>query len=829
MLPLVNYSVGVSPIGLIAGDFNGDGKLDLAVANSGSDTVSILLGKGDGTFIVPAANYSTGPAGSAPWAVTVVDVNRDGIPDLAVANSGNNTMAVLAGNGDGTFRTAQAYPVNNTPRDVVALDLNRDGVADVVTANEGGLTNVVSVTSAQVVSNFATLTASTTINNPYANTVTVSGMTPDSFYNGTYPTGGVSGTQFSYSLTHADAGPSPETGTAVISNGGDLSVLMGVSPGPLSPNYQLTNLPAGQTPFGVAVGDFNRDGKPDIVAADANFNSISTCGTGTSPCNDLSVILNAGTVNGITSFGAASSLAVGTFTRAVAVGDFNGDGKPDLVATSGLFGAAGSSAVEVLLGNGDGTFQAATILAADVNPRGVAVGDFNHDGKLDLAILDQNTNDVSFLFGNGNGTFQAAVNFPAGTSPTALAAGDFNGDGITDLAVADSGSQNVSILFGTIAPVTGVYSLATPVLYSIAPSSGSIAITVGDFNRDGALDIAVANQGSNDVSVLLGNKTTTFPILPDGTFQPAVSYPAGNQPFAITAVDYNRDGVPDLAVASNGDNAVSLLQGNGDGSFRPPMKISVEANGGPSGITFADLNGDGVADIITANQATNDVSVLMSGKRNAVANTVGACTNPIASVIADFNNDTNNDMAVLNAGCNNVSIFLGDGKGDLAPATPATVAVGTNPSALAAGNFITGKANVDLVVANKGDNTVSVLIGNGDGTFTPKLPAIAVGSGPTAVFVSDINGDGKADVAVVNGGDNTVTVLFGNGDGTFSPQPPISGANPGLRNTSQFGGPSAIVMGDLNGDGFKDMVVANSATNSISVLLNDKTGHFPTA
>jgi hypothetical protein len=178
------------------------------------------------------------------------------------------------------------------------------------------------------------------------------------------------------------------------------------------------------------------------------------------------------------------------------------------------------------------------------NPASVAVGDFNGDGKLDLAVANSASNNVSVLLGNGDGTFQAAVNYAVGTNPASVAVGDLNGDGKLDLAVANIGSNNVSVLLGN-----GDGTFKAAVNYAVGSSPYSVA--VGDFNGDGKLDLAVANPGSNNVSVLLGNG--------DGTFQTAVNYAVGSYPYSVAVGDFDGDGRMDLAVANHGSNNVSIL------------------------------------------------------------------------------------------------------------------------------------------------------------------------------------------------------------------------------------------------------------------------------
>jgi hypothetical protein len=222
------------------------------------------------------------------------------------------------------------------------------------------------------------------------------------------------------------------------------------------------------------------------------------------------------------------------------------------------------------------------------------VGKFRGVGMPDdLAVANSNSGDVSVLLGNGDGTFQAPQNFGADGFPRSVAVGDFNGDGILDLAVANEGSNNVSVLLGK---GDGTFLLA--VNYDVGPDSIFPSVAVGDFNGDEVQDLAVASGFFGKVSVLLGNG--------DGTFRAPVSFAAGVQPWSVAVGDFNGDGLPDVAVANLGDcsegscvgSSVSVLLGTGDGSFQPP--INFDAGGGPRSVATADFNGDGLPDLAVA-------------------------------------------------------------------------------------------------------------------------------------------------------------------------------------------------------------------------------------
>ena len=240
------------------------------------------------------------------------------------------------------------------------------------------------------------------------------------------------------------------------------------------PFNAAVNYAVGTNPRSVAVGDFNRDGNPDLAVA--NYNS-----------NDVSILLG----NGLGAFAPKVDYTAGTNPVSVAVGDFNRDGNPDLAVANYT-----SDNVSILLGNGLGAFAPAVNYTTGTNPVSVAVGDFNRDGNPDLAVANNDSDNVSILLGNGLGAFAPKVDYTAGTNPFSVAVGDFNRDGNPDLAVANFNSNNVSILLGN-----GLGAFAAAVNYAVVAHPSSVAM--GDFNRDGNPDLAVANYNSDNVSILL--------------------------------------------------------------------------------------------------------------------------------------------------------------------------------------------------------------------------------------------------------------------------------------------------------------------------------------
>jgi uncharacterized membrane protein len=616
-----------------------------------------------------------------------------------------------------------------------------------------------------------------------------------------------------------------------------------------SPIFELTPMygSGGQTSNSVVVADVNGDGKPDLVVA-------NECASDNSNCNgSVGILLG----NGDGTFQTAVTYrSGGNRVYSVAVADVNGDGKPDLVVANAC--ANGGSYCEnatlgvvgVLLGNGDGTFQAAvTYSSGGYGATSVAVADVNGDGNPDLLVGNStdsiySTGLVSVLLGNGDGTFKAAVTYASGGYyATSVAVADVNGDGKPDLLVANQYACASPCLEDTVGVLLG--NGDGTFQRAVAYGAGGVAAysaAVSDVNRDGKPDLLVAvlspNSGGNPahsgVGVLLGNG--------DGTFQAAVVYDSGGyDPQSVAVADVNGDGKPDLLVANcasssdacaDGNNAApSVLLGNGDGTFRAPVTYASSGYDATS-VAVADVNGDGKPDLLAVNAyacsgsssacSNGSVSVLLGNGDGifwgAVIYSSGGA--PAFSVAAkDVNGDGKADLVIAircseNGNCADsaVGVLLGNGDGTFR--TAVTYGSGGYDARSAAVADVNGDGKPDLVVANacasasncpSGGGEVGVLLGNGDGTFQA---AAAYGSGgyyANSVVVADVNGDGKPDLVVVNSctdsncTNSNVGVLLGNGDGTF--QAAVTYSSGG------YGATSAAVA-DVNGDGKPDLLVA---------------------
>jgi uncharacterized repeat protein (TIGR01451 family) len=904
--PPTSYNVDTNPGPIVTADFNGDGKPDLATINGGASasSVSVLLGKGDGTFR-PAVTSTAGLSwttvnmdGYVLGSAVAGDFNGDGKMDLALANP--TGLYLIPGNGDGTFRPALtvspavSFASSNSYSFLGTADFNGDGKLDLV------------LLSSRTVNGLPSMGASVLLffgngDGTFQPPVTVASASTNIFFLGVADMNGDG---------RAD----------LLIGGATLSVLLGYGDGTFQPavstSVSFINSSAHDPVF--AVGDFNGDGNLDL--------------NGT--------LLG----NGDGSFQPSPYTTLGSTTEAfVVAGDFNGDGKLDVAYSCYVF-----NCVDLAFGNGDGTFQPPVPIPLDAAPLSLAVGDFNGDGKLDFAVsTGANTVNVSLggqfpglsvssthagNFATGqtevyqitvsnpgftgfSGTATVTDTLPAGLTATAIGgtgwsctlgtlactrsdalasgysypavtisvnvAGSLAASVITNrvsvssgggtgsaadpttivlgtvtalaaspnpsqlsqrvtlTASVDAGASGTVLFFDGVTPLgsaalaAGQASLSTSFLPSgqrslrsrylgdsthapsVKAASHSVnalaasglrapgyfttvyapsAVAAGDFNQDGKTDLVTVQNAVNTVSVFLGNG--------DGTFGPARDY-AVTAPLTVVVGDFNNDGKPDLAVGSEtgGGSIVSILLGNGDGTFQAAADYTFA--GGANSIAIGDFNGDGKADL--AVNAGGGIGLLLGNGDGTFqyAKIPASFISVSMLAVGDFDNDGNADIAYIDDLF--LCVIFGNGDGTFYGDRILSEQVGW-PTAIAVAD-INGDGYQDIVVGAM-NQVVFVALNKGDGTFQSPVSYATIDQ-PAALTCADVDGDGNLDVIVVNSDASTVSVLFGNGNGTLRLGAPYTVGSAS----------SAVVAADFNGDGATDLAVANYYSLNVAVLL----------
>ena len=591
--PTSTALAGFAPDLLTFADFNGDGKIDFAGLNYTSEQVDVYLQSSSGfTFTQAGSSLTTPNAAYGTCNLTSGDLTADGKAEIVSSNCNDDNITVYVNNGDGTFQTGVYYASAAAPGSTSAhvypeaatiADVNGDGKADILVSNDDGSDVTVLLGNGD-----GTVTVPTV---GYA----VGGYPRDPVLVGDFNGDGLQDVIVS----------DREFGYAFLKGYGDGTFRSAL-------NYYAAGVGYGIT---IASGDFNGDTIPDFVVGNCCDSNIG-----------ISVFLSRadGSLQPGVNYGAGGNL------ENVVVADFNGDTHLDIAAT-----ARNSGVVDIFTGVGDGTFTLGSTTfptdSTENSPTGISAGDFNHDGFLDLAVVNQGSNTVGILLGDGAGNFSAPTNYPLSQNAYDLVAADVNADGYLDLIVPlDSNPSNGVAVFLGKTDNSGTFNAESDVA---AGFNSSFSPAVGDLNNDGKADLVfTVDDGSvaTGVAVAMGNG--------DGTFQPAALWPSSLQdstldqtyPSFVKIFDLNTDGKPDLIVSNSEYGTVATLFGNGDGTFAAPLEY---ASGGYAfGLALADVNGDGAMDAITAGDDFLGATVLL--------NSSGSGTQPDFKVAPDVTTAT---------------------------------------------------------------------------------------------------------------------------------------------------------------------------------------------
>jgi len=668
---------GSSFVASVGADFNDDGRPDLAVVDSPSSDIRVLINTGSGGFSEAGRHR----VGTTPRVIVSGDFNKDGNPDLAVANDDSNNVSVLLGDGAGSFSAVQYYYAGDG-LSLVSADFNGDGNPDLAVRDALLLGDGLGGFSVQ---SYAAISGASLASGDFdgdgnadlARVQYLADLVNVALGDGTgafadpvaYGSGDAVAGLTTREIVSADLNDDGYSDLVVTDTASDsVMVMLADGAGGFAP---VARYGVGRNPSSITIADINADRRPDLVVG--NYGS-----------SDVSVLLGSSTG----AFSAATNYAAGFTPRVHTVGDFNGDGNPDLVV--------GDTGLRLLLGDGVGGFVVATNYAVGSAAGYLASGDFNGDGFVDLVASNAGTdaNDpghVSLLLGDGVGGFAPAVDFQPGSKPGPVLAADFNGDANADLMVLNEASYDVSLLLSD-----GLGGFSAPVTYLQRKVSNVMA--AADFDGDGNVDVAVAHDGGlneTDISILRGDGAGGFTVL-EHDFGLALWHVA-----AMVSGDFNGDGDADLAVA--GVFGTRVLFGDGAGGLTAgPVIAGLTAWATGNYLASADFDADGFLDLAVAVAGDpGEVRVALGDGAGNFPTSAGYAAGawPLAIASADLNTDGYPDL-VVSGQLNSLGVLLGDGAGGFSLA-PTSAAVGAMPRAVVIADF-DGNGRQDVAVTGNG-------------------------------------------------------------------------------------------------------------------------------
>jgi hypothetical protein len=740
---------------------------------------------------------------------------------MVIPVGGNQSLTALAKDERGNTLGEINFTWTSTHPGIASVSGNivygqQVGISE-VTASAGGLVSLpievkvvfahegpFSVTGLEPLNQFANIGLSPTVKITFNRQVDQATVN-DATYSLTGPEGKVPGTiQYdpdTWSLSFIPASPlnrrtpytavattglKDEVGNSLPSDFSWSFITEGVNGSPPPVHFSAPNLyKAGEGAYNIAVADFNQDSHADMAVVNTESNFIS---------------VRFGDGKG--GFSPATDIVTGAGTHGIAAGDLNGDGLPDLVVTNLGLSDVGGDTVTVLLNQSSakGTFVQAEALTAGDDPAYAALGDFNEDGKLDLVVANERSNDLSIFLGDGLGGFGPPTHYSSGLKPHSVVLGDIDGDEHLDLVSSHRIGGDISLFRGD---GKGTFAPAVHMLSGVDAHS----VTLGDFNEDGKPDLAVEFQFEDRISVLL-NRSTPGNL----AFAAQVNYRVGIRPAFASVADMNLDGHLDLVVANNATSDATVLLGDGTGYFSPPA--SFPAGAGAHSAVLADFNEDGYPDIVTGNQSTIHVAVLLSEATIPFVKSdqILPATLPRSIVSGDFNHDGQIDLAATHYLFDQGRFSFYAGNNLYLEAETTTLIPHSLSLPWMGKEDFNGDGNEDLAMIDDRTNELYIYWGDGRGEFVSG-PVVSVNNGPTSGLVVDLDGDGHPDIITVNQGDGTLSLLYNR----WLTNPTSHFDRFDTQTVPVGADPQSVAAGDWNNDGQKDLAVTHLSTNQVSI------------
>lgn len=804
---------GSRPYSVAVGHLDYDIHLDIVVANFGINSIGVLRGYGNGSFATPTY---TSLGSSRPFSLVLADFNNDTALDVVVANYGTFTIAILLGAHDGSLRMHSVYEMgyDSVPHSVAVADLNRDNRLDIVVVNHG--TSELAILLATTDQSFL-LKKYWTDSDSYPSSVAIGHLNNDS----------IPDIAIAYSRTSS---------VAIFTGYGD-GTFKNVA------NYALD---AGVRPQFISLGDFNNDAQVDIVVLDSEYGNLFIIegnrnldfsiitrypmGYNSDPSafvigdfdNDhrLDIAISHNGTNNVlvlssyvtypnASFAGRYSLEGNTITSSMDVTDFDNDTHLDIVIPN-----EATNDVVIFLNLGDGTFpkQQTYNMGNFSGPNFVITGDVNNDHHPDVIVALTRIGRIGFLLGNDNGSFVHGQTFDTRNKSLIiiLAVGDLNNDGNLDIVTAHYNGGNLDLYFGF---GDGTFSSGSEIFRKI--NFRLLYVRVSDMNNDQMLDVIVAGSEieGGGIAVILGYG--------NGSFHDALFIFAEMVLFdTFTIGDLNMDGRADIVYTSNSLLCVGLLLGRGNGLFETVTKYYMPPFYRPCSVSLGYYNNDTFLDIVvdTASYFYSNSSInIYLGTGNGSFKASSKLSNEqvtISSVVmfADLDNDHQQDIVIdANGQIRVVDIFLVHYDGDFINEKSYTTGSSPHPISISIADLNNDKQS-DLIVANAGNEEIELLFLYDGSVFTNRSKlSTGLGSNSRSVTTADFNRDHLLDIAAIDARHHTIKVYQGLGNGSF--------ARENVYTTGSGSTPKSMAVGDVNGDGRMDIIIANEEADDVAVFL----------